>query len=125
MDKNIFSKRKLQGLETKRRLMYCAIKLFRENGYHNVTVDEITEKADSSKGGFYTHFSSKEELLYNMVSLLDEVYLEFLEVDFKNLNSIERISLFMQFVFKTIEEKIGILLKSRCTRVSLRLLERK
>lgn len=108
MVKEKFSKRKLQGMETKRRLMNCAIALFREKGYHNVTVDEIIEKADSSKGGFYTHFSSKEELLYNLVSMLDEVYMEFVDQDLNGKSSTEKILSFIQFVFKTIEEQIGL-----------------
>jgi TetR/AcrR family transcriptional regulator, fatty acid metabolism regulator protein len=103
-----FSKRKLQGLETKRRLMNCAITLFRQKGYHHVTVDEIIEQAGSSKGGFYTHFSSKEELLYNLVGMLDEAYLKFLNLDLTGQSTREKISLFVQYVFKTIEEGIGL-----------------
>jgi TetR/AcrR family transcriptional regulator, fatty acid metabolism regulator protein len=108
MVKNKFSKRKLQGIETKKRLMNCAISLFREKGYHNVTVDEIIEKAESSKGGFYTHFNSKEELLYNLVGMLDEAYMEFVDQEFTDKSSSEKILSFIQFVFKIIEEQIGL-----------------
>lgn len=107
MNKKI-SKRILQGIETKKRLLDCAITLFREKGYHNVTVDEIIEKVNSSKGSFYTHFSNKEDLLYNMVHLLDEVYLDFSEANLKHQSTIDKISLFIHYVFKTIEEKIGL-----------------
>lgn len=38
--------------------------LFEKKGFHGVTVNEIVQKAEASKGGFYHHFTSKEELLY-------------------------------------------------------------
>ena len=107
MDKKI-SKKVLQGIETKKRLIECAGTLFRERGYHNVTVDEIIEIANSSKGSFYTHFTNKEELLYSMTTLVDEIYLDFLKLDLKHQSSIDKISLFINYSFKTIEEKIGL-----------------
>lgn len=108
MDKTKLSKRKIQGLQTKRRLMDCAISLFRDKGYHQVTVDEIIEQAGSSKGGFYTHFSSKEELLYSLLGRLDEVYMEFLDLDLSGRNAVEKISDFIEYAFKAIEERIGL-----------------
>ncbi|MFC7320567.1 TetR/AcrR family transcriptional regulator [Halobacillus campisalis] len=38
--------------------------LFDENGFHGVTVKQIVEASNTSKGGFYHHFHSKEELLF-------------------------------------------------------------
>lgn len=38
--------------------------LFEEYGFHGVTVNQIVEKVGTSKGGFYHHFTSKDELLY-------------------------------------------------------------
>lgn len=107
MSKKI-SKKVLQGIETKKRLIDCAYTLFREKGYNNVTVDDIIEKANSSKGGFYTHFSNKDEILFSMGYLLDEVYMDFLEMDFKNKCTIDKISLFIDYFFKIVEERIGI-----------------
>lgn len=107
MNKKV-SKRVLQGIETKKNIINCAKELFREKGYNRVSVDEIIKKANSSKGSFYTHFRSKEELLFNMVPLVDEVYLEFLELNLQPDNTIDKISLFINYVFKTIEDKIGL-----------------
>ena len=50
----------------KERILESAIELFRENGYHRVTVDQIVEKTGTSKGGFYHNFYSKDELLYEI-----------------------------------------------------------
>lgn len=38
--------------------------LFEQRGFHGVTVNQIVEKVGTSKGGFYHHFTSKEELLF-------------------------------------------------------------
>lgn len=41
----------------------CAQALFFERGYERTTISDIIDKAGVSKGGFYHHFSSKEQLL--------------------------------------------------------------
>ncbi len=102
------NKRELQGIETKKRLIECARKLFKEKGFNRTTVDDIIKEANSSKGSFYTHFKSKEELLFNMVPLINEIYDSFLEMDFKTSNSIEKISIFIEYVFKTMTDEIGL-----------------
>ncbi len=38
--------------------------MFEQDGFHGVTVKQIVENVGTSKGGFYHHFSSKDELLY-------------------------------------------------------------
>ncbi|WP_175615556.1 TetR/AcrR family transcriptional regulator, partial [Piscibacillus halophilus] len=41
-----------------------SLQLFSEKGFHGVTVRDIVEHCQTSKGGFYHHFKSKDELLY-------------------------------------------------------------
>lgn len=100
------SKKVQQGLQTKERIMDCAAILFREKGYHQVTVDEVVSCAKSSKGAFYTHFTSKEELVVSMVSLIDEIYLGYLPAD--NQPALSKISSFIEFAFSAVEERIGL-----------------
>ncbi|PWB74531.1 MAG: hypothetical protein C3F07_07300 [Anaerolineales bacterium] len=54
--------------ETRTRIMEAAIKLFSNNGYNKASVDEICAEAGISKGAFYHHFKSKQELF---LALLD------------------------------------------------------
>ncbi|WP_026675476.1 TetR/AcrR family transcriptional regulator [Alkalihalobacterium bogoriense] len=51
---------------TKERIIEAALSLFEECGYHAVTVDTIVQKSETSKGGFYHNFKSKDELLYTI-----------------------------------------------------------
>ena len=48
---------------TRQALIDSALKLFGEKGYSVTSVQEITEDAGVTKGAFYHHFESKEELL--------------------------------------------------------------
>ncbi|WP_018921556.1 TetR/AcrR family transcriptional regulator [Salsuginibacillus kocurii] len=51
---------------TKTKITDAALTLFEEKGYHAVTVDQIVQESSTSKGGFYHHFKSKDELLYTI-----------------------------------------------------------
>jgi AcrR family transcriptional regulator len=48
--------------ETRRRLLEAARHMFARRGYGQATVDDIVLEAGTSKGAFYHHFASKEEL---------------------------------------------------------------
>ncbi len=50
--------------EFRDRIIDAALVLFERHGFHGVTVNQIVEKAGISKGGFYHHFTSKDELLF-------------------------------------------------------------
>lgn len=51
---------------TKEKIKVTALQLFLERGY-SVGINEIIEKAGSSKGSFYHHFKSKEQLFVETV----------------------------------------------------------
>jgi AcrR family transcriptional regulator len=57
------SRRERKKEETRRRIFECAISLFREKGFEETTVDEITEKADVGRGTFFNYFPRKEAVL--------------------------------------------------------------
>lgn len=48
--------------ETRTKIMEAAIKLFSNRGYNAASVDDICAEAGISKGAFYHHFKSKQEL---------------------------------------------------------------
>ncbi|MEA4954692.1 MAG: TetR/AcrR family transcriptional regulator [Pseudoflavonifractor sp.] len=79
MDDKKINGKKLQGAETKKKIIECADALFREYGFENVSVDSIVEKAGISKGGFYVHFESKDAL----ISVLIAEYVKRLELGYK------------------------------------------
>ena len=57
------SRRERKKAENRGRLCAAAKALFRERGYDDVTVSEITERADLSKGTFFNYYESKAHVL--------------------------------------------------------------
>lgn len=53
--------------ETRERLMEAATSVFARSGFDRATVDEIVREAGFSKGAFYVHFESKEDLFWAML----------------------------------------------------------
>lgn len=50
-------------MELKDKIINSAYELFSMRGYEKTTIEEIIKQAECSKGGFYHHFKSKEEIL--------------------------------------------------------------
>lgn len=51
----------------KEKFLETAMKLFAKKGYHTTSIQDIVEAWGISKGAFYHHFSSKEELMLEIV----------------------------------------------------------
>jgi AcrR family transcriptional regulator len=49
--------------ETRRDLLAASLELFGRNGFDGTSVNQIVEKAGVTKGAFYHHFQSKEDVL--------------------------------------------------------------
>ncbi len=49
--------------ERKERIYHAALQLFREKGFENTTVEEITDAAQVAKGTFFNYFPTKEAVL--------------------------------------------------------------
>jgi AcrR family transcriptional regulator len=63
--------------DTRRRILEAATALFNERGYGGTSIRDITERLGMTKGALYYHFSSKDELLYAMVTPLLEAVTSF------------------------------------------------
>ena len=61
------------------RIGKVAAKLFNEKGYLETSLKEISAAARLSKGGIYHYFSSKNEILYFILSNYMDITLEGLE----------------------------------------------
>src|ERR1035437_6330775 len=62
-------RRERRAAETRLRLFRCAIQLFAERGFANVTVVDITEAADVGKGTFFNYFETKDHVLGVMAEI--------------------------------------------------------
>lgn len=65
--------RSYDPVQTRKAIIKAALKLFKRNGYNGTAVKDITDEAGVTKGAFYHHFESKEDVLL----LIHEDYLEY------------------------------------------------
>jgi AcrR family transcriptional regulator len=63
-----FEQRKL----TRAKLIEAALQLFSTSGYEHATVDDISQAAGYSKGAYYFHFSTKEDILLELLRMWTE-----------------------------------------------------
>ena len=64
--------RQRQALATKQKIFSCAVTLFAQKSFENVTVQDICAAAGVSVGAFYHHFKSKENILDEGYRLFDD-----------------------------------------------------
>jgi AcrR family transcriptional regulator len=52
---------------TRQRILEAALERFAQDGYYDTSMDDIVRQANTSKGGIYFHFPSKEEIFLGLV----------------------------------------------------------
>jgi len=68
------------GEHTKQQIIDAAFRLIAEKGYDAMSIEEIMTEIGRTKGAFYSHFQSKEELLYEVMrTKLDRKFNEIAE----------------------------------------------
>src|ERR671937_524908 len=60
----------LRSLQRHERILEAAERVFARRGYHHTAVDDIAAEADTSKGGIYFHFPTKQAIF---LALLDRL----------------------------------------------------
>ena len=71
-------------MDLKETIINESLKLFSLNGYIGTSLQDILSAANTSKGGFYNHFASKESLFYQV---LDEARVIWRD---RNLNGLDQ-----------------------------------
>lgn len=56
--------------ETRRAVLNAATSLFSQNGFARTTVDAIAREAGYTRGAFYAHFTSKDDVLLTVVTAM-------------------------------------------------------
>ena len=92
------TRRNLPAAERREALIDCAHSLFFSKGYEATTIADIIARAEVSKGGFYHHFSAKEDLLEAVVARMTAAIIEQSRDVLANpgLDALERLNRFLQ-----------------------------
>ncbi len=61
-------------MNLKENIIHESQKLFSLKGFLNTGINEIIKASGTSKGGFYNHFSSKEELFFEVLSEAQKIW---------------------------------------------------
>ncbi len=77
--------------KTDKLILKTAIDLFKQKGYSNVTMHEICTACGISKGTFYNHFNTKEDLILNYYQLLSNDMMRIMPDLLENKPIIEKV----------------------------------
>jgi AcrR family transcriptional regulator len=78
MEKRIknLNHKNFQSQQTANRILNQAMRIFLAKGYHGTSIEDITRAAKLTKGAFYWHFRSKEDLLKRIVKEYEKRFLD-------------------------------------------------
>lgn len=62
--------------EKRKRILDCALTVFTERGFHQITMDEIAAESGVAKGTVYRYFKSKEDLLDQLLVATSQMIVE-------------------------------------------------
>lgn len=71
--------------DLKKKIIHESLKLFSLRGFLSTSMRQILDAAGTSKGGFYNHFKSKEELFFQVLDEARNIWRE------KNLSGLDEI----------------------------------
>ncbi|RLB38970.1 MAG: hypothetical protein DRH20_04610 [Deltaproteobacteria bacterium] len=63
-------------MDLKEKIIIESLKLFSMKGFLSTSIQDILEASGTSKGGFYNHFQSKEELFYQVLREAQKIWRE-------------------------------------------------
>lgn len=91
------NRRKLQAINTRKKILDVSMKLIEEYGFDNVTIDSIITRSSVSVGAFYHYFGSKNEILIEIFKEIDDYYENVVNPNLKMKNSHEQICQFFGY----------------------------
>lgn len=77
------NQRKVQAQKTKKLIYDQATRLIKENGFYNVSIEDITTAAGVSVGTFYYYFENKDDLVLLWADDLDQQYVDYYDNEIK------------------------------------------
>lgn len=89
--------RQLKALETKEKIYKIALELLESDGYENIRIEDICQKAGVSTGTFYNYFKSKNEILQLIYRKGDDYFEKTVWPDVATLKTEYAVELFFRY----------------------------
>lgn len=84
-------------MNLKEKIVHESLKLFSLKGFLSTSIHDIIEASNTSKGGFYNHFASKEDLFFHVLDEARRIWRE------KNLSGLDEIEKPVEKITKLLE----------------------
>lgn len=84
-------------MNLKEKIVHESLKLFSLKGFLSTSIHDILEASNTSKGGFYNHFTSKEDLFFHVLDEARRIWRE------KNLSGLDEIEKPVEKITKLLE----------------------
>jgi AcrR family transcriptional regulator len=85
-------------IETKQKIINTARELFLTKGYQTTSINDIIKKMGISKGAFYHHFTSKDELLDAITSVFsEEALVDMLAIKNESIDALAKLNKIFSF----------------------------
>jgi TetR/AcrR family transcriptional regulator len=105
MSEEQLSRKERERLHHKKEILDTALQLFSENGFHNVSMQQIAEASEFSVGTLYNFFNSKEALFEEMINNCGERIIKTLVAILDTPGTeVERLTSFIRHASKLLEE---------------------
>lgn len=93
--------------EKRKLIRETALKLFAVNGFYNTSINDIAKNAGISKGLIYNYYTSKEELLYEIISMGINEFMENFDPNKDGVLSKDEMRFLISKTFDLMEDKPG------------------
>jgi TetR/AcrR family transcriptional repressor of nem operon len=80
-----------KGQETRKHVLYTAMQLINTKGYGSTSINDIINATGVKKGNLYFHFSSKEDLIYEMIETARDEYNRYIDSQTRGDNALEKV----------------------------------
>jgi len=94
------TKRKSQAMQTKALIFRTTLQLAKDNGFENVTIEDICTKAGISVGAIYHYFRSKQAILFEASIAVDALMQPLFENKLESESAIDQIAEYLNNYFE-------------------------
>ncbi|WP_319756729.1 TetR/AcrR family transcriptional regulator [uncultured Sphaerochaeta sp.] len=93
---------------TKRLIFESALTLFKQKGFNQVSIQQITDYAGTAKGSFYTYFSTKSDIIVQEFWAIDAYYRSIEEEVLQEKDAALKLLKFTELQLTYVRDVIGV-----------------
>lgn len=98
------NQREQKARQTYEKILQTAEELLKECSYEELSIDQLCKSCGISKGGFYHHFPSKDQLIALLIGRqLDQLLTQKIEPYFNKKNAFELLEIYLNIMVKYLE----------------------